>query len=123
MDVKQDQAIKRLLKKLSALRATLKNDERKMLDQLVIGSVNEVEAHTLSQKSPFTAAKAAKGAKDASEVEAHTLSQKSPFTAAKAAKGAKDASEVEAHSMDKDGPRLDGFNVVYDVTKDEYRID
>ena len=97
MDVKQDQAIKRLLKKLSALRATLKNDERKMLDQLVIGSVNEVEAHTLSQKSPFTAAKAAKGAKD--------------------------ASEVEAHSMDKDGPRLDGFNVVYDVTKDEYRID
>ena len=38
MDVKQDQAIKRLLKKLSALRATLKNDERKLLDQLVTGS-------------------------------------------------------------------------------------
>ena len=28
MDTKQDQALKRLLKKLSALRATLKNDER-----------------------------------------------------------------------------------------------
>ena len=121
MDVKQDQAIKRLLKKLSALRATLKNDERKMLDQLVTGSADDVEAHMLP-KLPFTAAKAAKGAKDGNEVEAHML-PKSPFTAAKAAKGAKDGNEVEAHSMDKDGPRLEGFNVVYDGTKDEYRID
>ena len=39
---------KRLLKKLSALRATLKNDERKVLDQLVTGSANEVGAHQLN---------------------------------------------------------------------------
>ena len=38
MDIKQDQAFKRLLKKLSALRATLKNDERSILDELVTGS-------------------------------------------------------------------------------------
>jgi len=104
MDVKQDQAVKRLLKKLSALRATLKNDERKLLDQLVTGPADEVEAHSLSPKSPFAAAKAAKAAKDANEVEAHSLSPKSPFAAAKAAKAARDANEVEAHSLSPKSP-------------------
>ena len=67
MDVKQDQAVKRLLKKLSALRATLKNDERSLLDQLVTGAANEVEAHRLSPKSPVASAR------DANEVEAHSM--------------------------------------------------
>ena len=50
MDIKQDQAFKRLLKKLSALRATLKNDERSLLDEMVTGSADEVEAHSMNNR-------------------------------------------------------------------------
>lgn len=45
---KQDQALKRLLKKLSALRATLKSDERSLLDGLIISSADEAVAHVMN---------------------------------------------------------------------------
>ena len=69
MDIKQEQAIKRLLKKLSALRVTLNNDERKFLDELVIGSANEVTAHSMK----VNPAKAPAKAPEADEVVAHSM--------------------------------------------------
>jgi hypothetical protein len=63
METQQD--LKRLLKKLSALRATLKGDERSMLDGMVIGSFDEVIAHKMMTKA-FT-----KAFTDSDEAEAH----------------------------------------------------
>lgn len=95
MDVKQDQSFKRLLKKLSALRATLKNDERKLLDQLVIGSADEVEAHSLTPRPT-------------------PRPNPRPSTA---------ADEVKAHSMKNERPKVERVNlrVAFDATKEEYR--
>ena len=50
----QDQALKRLLKKLSALRATLKSEERNLLDGLIIGSADEAAAHRMNVGSRVT---------------------------------------------------------------------
>ena len=50
----QDQALKRLLKKLSALRATLKSEERNLLDGLIIGSADEAAAHRMNIGSRVT---------------------------------------------------------------------
>ncbi len=43
---KQTQAAKRLAKKLTALRQTLRKDEREILDQLVAHVEPEVQGHT-----------------------------------------------------------------------------
>ena len=45
---KRTQALKRLVKKLSALRATLRKDERDLLDELVLGAPAEVAAHGMT---------------------------------------------------------------------------
>jgi hypothetical protein len=46
---KQTQALKRLTKKLSAMRKTLRKDERDILDQLVVGGpAGEVQAHKIA---------------------------------------------------------------------------
>ncbi len=65
---KKKQALKRLVKKLSALRATLRRDERELLDQLVLGSAAEVQAHAMTNA-------ASKGAKTPKpiEVSAHAM--------------------------------------------------
>jgi hypothetical protein len=93
MDVKQDQAIKRLLKKLSALRATLKNDERKLLDQLVIGSEDEVEAHSIGWTPIIPNASSG-----ADEVGAHALFNKSNPAGADRSNPS-DVNEVGAHAL------------------------
>ena len=49
MKTVQNQAAKRLFKKLSALRATLPNDERAILDNFII--VEEVAAHKMTGKA------------------------------------------------------------------------
>jgi hypothetical protein len=49
MKTTQSQAAKRLFKKLSALRATLPNDERAILDSLVV--FDEVSAHKMTDKA------------------------------------------------------------------------
>jgi hypothetical protein len=80
---KQSQASKRLLKKISALRATLPADERKVLDSLI---VTEVQGHILKSKNtpgkntpgknmPGRAqpGKLAESKHDTKEVEAHLL--------------------------------------------------
>ena len=134
MNKKQSQASKRLLKKLSALRATLSNDERHVLDSLV-----EVEAHKLNTKagSPrATGSKASGGKAGAREVEAHKFDMK--VTAGKAAgkaSGSKaGAREVEAHQVKgkiafrQAGRQADRtaskttFRVAFDPNSEEYRI-
>ena len=45
---KQTQALKRLTKKLSALRTTLRKDERDLLDQLILGASADVAGHALT---------------------------------------------------------------------------
>ncbi|NLG28345.1 MAG: hypothetical protein GX557_10565 [Chloroflexi bacterium] len=47
MNAKEGQALKRLIKKLSAVRATLSDQERLILDTLVIGAPDDVQAHTI----------------------------------------------------------------------------
>jgi hypothetical protein len=91
MDAKELQAWKRLAKKLSSLRATLRADERKILDQLIVGAGSEVELHSMTpaiqpRKTPAaqprkTPRKTPKGAEEPSEVEMHSLTptgQKTP---------------------------------------------
>ncbi len=47
MTDKKTQAAKRLAKKLTALRQTLRKDEREILDQLVTKAAPEVEGHSI----------------------------------------------------------------------------
>jgi hypothetical protein len=45
MDEKQTRALRRLLKRLNAVRQTLWSDERGLLDQMVMASFPEAEGH------------------------------------------------------------------------------
>lgn len=54
MKTTQRQVSQRLFKKLSALRATLSNEEREILDNLI--GVNEVAAHKMADKAASKAA-------------------------------------------------------------------
>ena len=47
MDEKKAQAAKRLAKRLTALRKTLRKDERDILDQIVAKTGTEVEGHLM----------------------------------------------------------------------------
>ena len=102
---KNTQALKRLVKKLSALRATLRSDERALLDQLILGSAAaEVEAHSLTSA-------AAKGAKvpKPMEVEAHSLTSA-------AAKGAKVPKQMKVEA------RLINEMIEFDAQSKVYRV-
>src|SRR5512146_2318178 len=48
-DVRKSRASRRVLKKLSAVRAVLSNDEREVLDAIVLG---EVRAHQMTNDAP-----------------------------------------------------------------------
>jgi len=76
MKITKNQASKRLLKKLSALRATLSNQEREILDSIV--GAEEVAAHKFSTKNVNkVATKAAqKNTAKNTEVAAHKFSTK-----------------------------------------------
>ncbi len=95
MTDKQTQALKRLTKKINALRKTLRADERSLLDRMILGdeAAAEVQAHKAGGGgySPRRAAalKAAAKADKLAEVEAHRL----------APKVAEKVAEVEAHRM------------------------
>ena len=101
MRTAKKQAAKRLLKKLSALRATLPDDEREILDGYIV--VDEVEAHRLktrvAQKTLGRVAMKADG--KVKEVEAHRLksrvAQKTFGRVAMKADGK--VAEVEAHRL------------------------
>jgi hypothetical protein len=120
MDIKQDQAIKRLLKKLSALRATLNNDERSLLDGLVTSSADEVAAHSMMVTPISPAARPAK-TPIFHEVAAHTMKVDAASPAARPAKTPA-ADEVAAHMME-DRATLERVTprIVFDPIKEEYR--
>ena len=76
---KQAQALKRLTKKLSALRKTLRKDERELLDALILGdeAAAEVNAHSLVSKADRVAK-----ADTVAEVQAHRLAAAATAAAA-----------------------------------------
>ena len=51
MDEKQVATTNRVLKKLSAMRATLSDSELNVLDQIVIGATTDVAAHKMADRS------------------------------------------------------------------------
>jgi hypothetical protein len=92
MKTTQKQASKRLFKKLSALRATLSNEERKILDELI---VTEVAAHRMNVKAADRAT--SRASTKASEVAAHKMNMKAADRAT--SRASTKASEVAAHKM------------------------
>ncbi|MFO7661327.1 MAG: hypothetical protein R6X18_01915 [Chloroflexota bacterium] len=90
----QKQVEKNLFKKMSALRATLTDEEQTLLDALLIGE-HEVSAHGLTAAQ--TAAKATAKATDEDESLAHGLT--AAQTAAKATAKATDEDESLAHGL------------------------
>src|SRR5215208_4720062 len=72
MKTTQSQASKRLFKKLSALRATLSNEERAILDRLIV--TEYVKAHKLNQK--IATKSQPKAHPKQVEVQAHKLNSK-----------------------------------------------
>jgi len=87
MDAKQEKALARLLKKLSALRVTLAKDERDILDQFVLGARAEVAAHGMTMAKVSAArvssAKVSAAKALAAEVTGHAMSEAVVFDAAK----------------------------------------
>jgi hypothetical protein len=63
MDKKQMKAANRLLRKMSALRATLKRNERDLLDAFVQGAYAEVEGHVFKMATQDAVRSGAKDAR------------------------------------------------------------
>ena len=130
---KQDQAFNRLLKKLSALRATLKGDERDLLDGLVTGPTDEVGAHSMWVK-PISPAKSTAKATSADEAHANSMVVR-PTSPAKSTARATSADETHANTMkintakstarptspDETHANAMVVRVIYDQSKDEYQ--
>ena len=92
MNDNQSQAAARLLKKLTAVRVTLNNDERAILDRVVATASFDVEAHSMAGRPT----EAATGAK----IEA--------------------AKDVEIHRMATEYDRMIGRRARYDAKADAY---
>ena len=85
LTAKQTTALRRLTKKLSALRSTLKKDERELLDQLVIGAAVEVKGHAM---------------REASRVDAKTTTKRGAMREASRVDAMREqAAEVKGHTM------------------------
>jgi hypothetical protein len=96
---KQTQALKRLTKKLSALRKTLRKDERELLDALILGdeAAAEVNAHSLVSKADRVAK---------ADVTAHQLIQKADRA---------DKADVVAHQLIQRADRVAKADAVAEV--------
>lgn len=103
----QDLALNRLLKKLSALRATLQSDERNLLDGLVTRTVSDVSAHSL-RVTPISPAKSTAKATAADEARANAMKVNTAKSTAKATA----ADETRANAMK--------VNISFDQGKNEY---
>ena len=111
MKAKNSQAAKRLFKKLSALRATLSNDERVILDSIM---TEEVNAHKINLGKTLAKNTAKNTAKNA-EVNAHKLNLgKTP--AKNTAKNAAKNAEVNAHA------KILKPQARFDPTREEYQL-
>ena len=145
----QDQSFTRLLKKLSALRATLNNDERSLLDGLVTSSIDEVGAHSM-RVTPISPAKAtspdeakanamkvstAKSAAKATspdEAKANAMKVSTAKSAAKATspdeakanamKVSTAKSAAKATSPDEVRANSMTFQIIFNKGKDEYQL-
>ena len=118
MDDKQTRTLKRLVKKLSALRQTLTKSERELLDTLVLGASAEVEAHAMA------AGRAAAGRAAAGRAAAGRA-------AAGRAVEAVQTAEVEGHAMAAGraaagraaaGRAVAGRQVVFDAASASYQV-
>jgi len=124
MKTNRQQASARLFKKLSALRATLSNEERDILDNLIV--VEEVSAHRLTTKAMSKVA--AKTAARATQVAAHKMNTKAMSKVA--TKAQSKATEVAAHRMaSKASSKASNkaaakttFRIAFDPNSEEYKI-
>jgi len=116
MNDNQSQAAARLLKKLTAVRVTLNNDERAILDRVVATASFDVEAHSMAGR-PTEAATGAK-IEAAKDVAIHAMTDKQ----IEAATGAKieAAKDVEIHRMATEYDRMIGRRARYDAKADAY---
>ena len=120
MKTTQKQAATRFFKKLSALRATLSNEERAILDNLIV--VEEVIGHKMTTKAT------SKATPKASEVAAHKMTTRATDKAT--SKATSKASEVAAHKMttkaaDKATSKATSkptFRITFDPNTEEYKI-
>ncbi len=97
---KQAQALERLTAKLTALRKTLRGEERKLLDAMVLPAQSEVTAHAKSFQ-PIASKTAKPAALKTMDVELHSASfRKSagPEDQKSAKPAARKSSDVELHS-------------------------
>ena len=130
MKTTQKQASTRLFKKLSALRATLSNEEREILDSLIVVEEDtadqEVTAHKMNTKALGKAT--GKATSKANEVIAHKMNTKALGKAT--GKATSKANEVAAHKMNtKAVGKTTGkatnkstFRITFDPTSEEYKI-
>jgi len=104
MKVTQKQASARLFKKLSALRATLSNEERAILDKLIV--VDEVFAHKMAGKAVGKAV--GKSIGKATETSAHKMAGKATGKA---------ISKTTSKATNKPT-----FRLAFDPNSEEYKI-
>jgi len=98
MDEKQISTTKRVIKKLSALRATLHDDERAILDRMVTGVVSlDVEGHVMIQRPIIDSTQFA-ASTAAADVAAQAMTQRPAIDAATQA-AATAAADVAAQAM------------------------
>ena len=117
MKITQRQASVRLFKKLSALRATLPNEERAILDSLIL--VDEVSAHRMSGKT--VSKSAGKSANKAAEVQAHKLTTRAVGKVV--GKVTSKAAEVQAHKMTtKAAGKAAGKSINKVISKNTFRV-
>ena len=130
----QDLAFNRLLKKLSALRATLKGDERNLLDGLIIGSVDEVGAHSL-KVTPISPARSTAKATSPDEARANAMKVNTARSTARSTAKATSPDEARANAMKVNTARSTAkatspdevkahsisVKIIFDQSKDEYQ--
>src|SRR6266498_1663233 len=114
----QSKASNRLFKKLSALRATLPNEERAILDNLI---VDEVAAHKMNVGKATGKAIGKANVGKASEVAAHKMNVGKATGKAIGKANVGKASEVAAHKMDV-GKTADKVRIAFDPTSEEYKV-
>src|SRR5579859_4158516 len=127
MNAKETKALERLTPKLSALRKTLRGEERKLLDRMVLGMASEVSAHSarVGQKIP---ASKTPSAQPRGEVSLHSASVGQKIPASKTPSAQPRSSEVSLHSASvgqkipaSKTPSADA-RIELDASKGVYRI-
>jgi len=125
----QDLSFSRLLKKLSALRATLTGGERDLLDGLITGSTDEVMAHSM-RVTPISPAKSTVKATSQDETRANAMKVSTAKSTAKATspdetranamKVSTAKSTAKATSPDETRANAMTISIIFDQTKNEY---